>query len=136
MALNGTFLWEKHPDLYGKALNQISHLRSMYDAALDSCDVLVMPTTPFLANTHASPEDSVLTKISRSLGQTVNTCPFNATGHPALNLPVGFLPTRETPEIKLPVGMQIVAKHFEEGKIYQVASGWEAGYDWKKEMYT
>ncbi|KAJ3980340.1 hypothetical protein F5890DRAFT_1477805 [Lentinula detonsa] len=46
--------------------------------------VLVMPTTPYLATSHAAPDATVLAKISKGLGQTMNTCSFDVTGHPAL----------------------------------------------------
>ncbi len=38
---------------------------------------------------------------------TGNTFPFNTTGHPALTVPVGMVGG-------LPVGLMIVAKHFDE----------------------
>ncbi|KAJ3793654.1 hypothetical protein GGU11DRAFT_382919 [Lentinula aff. detonsa] len=48
-------------ELYGKV---------NYDEALDRFDVLVMPTTPYLATSHATPDATVLAKISKGLGQT------------------------------------------------------------------
>jgi Asp-tRNA(Asn)/Glu-tRNA(Gln) amidotransferase A subunit family amidase len=41
--------------------------------------------------------------------------PFNLTGHPALALPTGFTTKG------LPLGMQIVGKHWDETTIYRVA---------------
>ncbi len=46
-------------------------------------------------------------------------------------MPIGFLPGLEDEEIKLPVGMQIVAKMYGEGTIYRAAYAWEQAYDWR-----
>ena len=47
-----------------------------------------------------------------------NTCPFNITGHPALNITAGFAGD-------LPIGMQIVGRHFEDDVVLRVARAWE-----------
>ncbi|KAJ3784285.1 amidase signature enzyme [Lentinula aff. detonsa] len=156
MILNGTYLWDKHPELYGKAINQIRRLRATYNEALSRYNVLVMPTIPYLPTTHAPPEASVLEKVSRSLGQIFNTSPFNATGHPSLSMyvptpffakfiitpgscsrinicrPVGMLPAREDKNIQFPVGLQITGRHMDEMSIYKAAFAWEAKFDWKE----
>ncbi|KAF9058472.1 amidase signature enzyme [Rhodocollybia butyracea] len=130
--LNGAYLWDKHPELYGKAANQVQLLRRTYDEALSRFDVLVMPTTPYLPTTHASPEAGVLEKVSRSLGQTLNTCPFNITGHPSLSMPIGMLPSLDDSSIRFPVGLQITGKHFNEVAIYKAAFAWEERFEWRK----
>lgn len=43
-----------------------------------------------------------------------NTAPFDASGHPALSINAGFAG-------KLPVGMMIVGKQFDEVKVLDVA---------------
>ncbi|KIK70024.1 hypothetical protein GYMLUDRAFT_91000 [Collybiopsis luxurians FD-317 M1] len=132
IVLNGTYLWDKHPELYGKAVNQVRHLRNKYNEALLQYDLLVMPTTPYLPNTHAPPEAGVLEKISKSLGQTLNTCPFNLTGHPSLSMPIGMLSSLDDPNIHFPVGLQITGKHLDEASIYQAAFAWEEKFDWRQ----
>ncbi|KAJ3718459.1 putative amidase [Lentinula raphanica] len=112
MILNGTYLWDKHPELYGKAINQIRRLCAAYDEALSEYHVLVMPTIP-------------------SLGQIYNTSPFNTTGHPALSMPVGMLPAREDESLRFPVGLQIAGRHLDELSVYTVAYAWENKFDWK-----
>ncbi|ESK88952.1 amidase [Moniliophthora roreri MCA 2997] len=130
--LNGTYLWSAHPELYGKAMNQIHHLRAKYDEALAQFDVLALPTTPFLPNRHAPPSTGVLEKISKSVGQTLNTCPFNLSGHPALSMPIGMLSSLDDSSIRFPVSMQIVGKHLDESTIYKAAFSWEGRYNWKE----
>ncbi|THU99962.1 Glutamyl-tRNA amidotransferase subunit A [Dendrothele bispora CBS 962.96] len=132
MILNGMYLWDKHPELYGKATNQIHLLRAKYTEALSDVDILVMPTTPYLPNKHAAKEADVLEKISKSLGQTLNTCPFNVTGHPALSMPVGMLESLEEPSLKFPVGLQVVGKHLDELTVYKAALAWEDKFNWKE----
>lgn len=47
-----------------------------------------------------------------------NTAPFNLTGHPAASLPCGTVDG-------LPASLQLVAPHFDEEMLFQVASAWE-----------
>lgn len=68
-----------------------------------------------------------------------NTSPFNLTGHPALTIPCGFVAAHqddilsaEDVAIQLPVGLMIVGKMWEEGKVLQVGDAWEQAFDWKK----
>ncbi|KAJ4481057.1 amidase signature enzyme [Lentinula aciculospora] len=130
--LNGVYMQEYCPELYGKAINLIRLLREKYDKALDEFDVLVMPTTPYLATSHAALDATILAKITKGLGQTMNTCSFDVTGHPALSMPIGMLPSLDDASISLPVGLQIVSKHFHESKIYKAAFAWEDKHpNWK-----
>jgi aspartyl-tRNA(Asn)/glutamyl-tRNA(Gln) amidotransferase subunit A len=93
--------------------------------ALETVDLLVTPTTPIVAARigqetvrYGGAEESVLNAMIRC------TAPFNATGLPALSLPCGF--TRAG----LPVGLQLVARPFDEvtlvraGHAYEQATGW------------
>jgi Asp-tRNA(Asn)/Glu-tRNA(Gln) amidotransferase A subunit family amidase len=49
----------------------------------------------------------------------MRTIGFNVTGHPALALPIGVS------EAGLPIGMQIVGRHFEEAVICQLGDAYE-----------
>lgn len=109
-----------------KAVTHAQELRAAYDAALEKYDVLITPANPTVAPKHPSPETSVLEKHDLALGNTWNTCPFNLTGHPGLVFPVGW-GKAEDGEGKLPVGMQLVAKRWNEGRLFFAAAAWEAG---------
>jgi amidase len=61
-----------------------------------------------------------------------NTAPYNGIGHPALTTPVGFVPTKDNEKIKLPVGMQIVGRKFEDLTCLKVAAAWEKANGCKK----
>ncbi|KAI5917457.1 amidase signature domain-containing protein [Camillea tinctor] len=130
------YLWvqEKYgTKLHGRCMNILKSISDAYDAALKEVDVLVMPTLPFppprLAENGYAEGPLKFTK--RATGLIANTCPFNNSGHPAISLPVGFVPAREDPSVKLPVGMQIVGRKFADIDCLKVAAAWEKAYNWK-----
>ena len=130
--INGLYLRDKFPGLYGKAVNVGRRISDSYQEAFKTFDVIVMPTTPFVAPKHGS-KDSVLGSFEPTIGMTVNTAIFNVTGHPALSLPVGRAAAADDSSVLLPVGMQIVGGLWQEEKILRVASSWEINFDWRHE---
>lgn len=132
--INGLYLTDKFPGLYSKTMNIGRQIRDAFDRALRECDVLVMPTTPFVAPRHGH-RGTPRQCFEPTIGLTVNTAVFNVTGHPAITLPVGFAPAKEDPTVALPVGMQIVSGRWQEKKIFQVAHAWETAFDWRSCRY-
>lgn len=128
--LSGAFLGahrERFPlAARAKAVTHALELRAAYDAALERFDVLVTPANPTVGAKHPSAELGPLEKQELALGNTWNTCPFNLTGHPGLVIPVGWGKT-EDGEGRLPVGMQLVAKRWDEEGLFFAAAAWEAG---------
>jgi amidase len=53
------------------------------------------------------------------------------TGHPALTIPIGFVPAHEDPSVKLPAGMQIVGSKFNDIECLKVGAAWEGAFEWK-----
>jgi amidase len=110
--LNGAYAATAFPFLLAKATNLSRQLRAAYDAALDKYDVLLTPTLPYIATSHAPDDATPLDQIAKQVGLTSNTCQFNQTGHPALTLPCGLLEIQEGPlagsGVKLPVGLQLI----------------------------
>jgi amidase len=49
---------------------------------------------------------------------------------------VGFVPASDNPDIKLPAGLQIVGKRFEDLTTYKIAAAWEESKDWKKLVFA
>ncbi|TPX11775.1 uncharacterized protein E0L32_007512 [Thyridium curvatum] len=129
--MSGLYVWRNHPTLYGKAMNLYRRLRDEYDAVLREVDVLITPTTPYVANRHAAPDAGPLEQMNKSKGVAVNTVCFNASGHPAMSLPCGMLSAEDDDTILLPVGMQIVGELFQEEMIYRVGAAWEDAFDWR-----
>lgn len=109
---------------YAKAQNLARRLRAAYDAALASCDLLLMPTLPMRA-TPIPPADAPLELyIQRAFEMVPNTAPFDVTGHPAMSLPCAQ-------SEGLPIGMMLIGKHYSEDTIYRAAHAFEQGTDWR-----
>jgi amidase len=109
---------------YAKAQNLRRRLRAAYDAVLAGCDLLLMPTcvmkaTP-LPGRDAGPEEIT----QRSWEPIRNTSPFNVTGHPAISIPCGM-------EDERPIGLMLVARHWDEATIYRAAAAFERSGDWQ-----
>lgn len=129
--LSGEFAWQKYGTVYPKAVNIMRKLRDSYDNLLDSVDVIVMPTTLVPANRLPMADAPPMVQLEAAKGLTENTCQFNATGHPALAMPIGLVPAREDNGVMLPASMQIVGKWHDELTILRVAHAWEQSTNWK-----
>lgn len=128
--INGLYLQDKFPGLYGKTVNIGRKIRDAYEAAFKNYDVLIMPTTPVVAPRHGR-RDNVLKSFEPTIGMTTNTAVFNVTGHPAVSVPAGWAPAADDPNLQLPVGLQIVGGLWQEEKILRVAQAFEKGFDRK-----
>ncbi|BDG59200.1 amidase [Caldinitratiruptor microaerophilus] len=106
-----------HGRYYARAQNLRRALTAAYDEALRHVDLLVMPTTPQKAmRLNASPD--LAEYLTMALHMIHNTCPFDVSGHPAMNVPCGD-------SGGLPVGMMLVGRHFEEETILRAAHAFE-----------
>lgn len=133
--LNGLYAVQQFPLLLAKATNLSRQLRDAYDAALETYDILLTPTLPYVATSHAAPDAPPLEQIKKQVGLTSNTAPFNQSGHPVLALPIGMLEVLEGPgvedKVKLPVSLQIIGKWWDEMTVYEAAFAWERSNDWR-----
>lgn len=135
--LNGVYAQKHFPGLLGKATNLSRKLRDAYNDALGTCDVLMLPNLPYVANSHVDSSTRVkpIEHIAKQVGLTSNTAPFNQSGHPVLAMPTGMLEIEEGPlkgsGTKLPVGLQVVGRWYAEDMVYKVAYAWSEKYDWK-----
>lgn len=135
--LHANYLATKYPGLTAKAFTHVRQLRDAYEAAFKEggFDVIIAPVTPDVAIRHPHPDDGMLAKMRVGGGAMSNTCQFNLSGHPALSLPVGFLAVDDEEGkkqgIKMPVGMQIIGKLWDEMSTYKAALIWERAFDWK-----
>jgi amidase len=98
---------------YARAVNRARTVRAAYDAALRDHDVLIMPTTPQTARPLPDPSAGPMAAVQASIEMSSNACPFDITHHPALSVPCGDVDG-------LPVGLQVVGRHFDEAMIYRV----------------
>jgi amidase len=118
------FLRQHRGHYYAKAQNLSRGLRLAYDEALQGVDLLLMPTLPMVAQPIPAPGAPIGEIIARAFEMVGNTAPFDATGHPAMSVPCGLLGG-------LPVGLQLVSKHWDESTIYRAAAAFERAADWK-----
>ena len=103
-----------HSKYYAEAMNLRTELTAAYDELLAEYDVLAMPTAPQLPREYV-PDQDIHAFLDDAWGSLANTCPFNATGHPALSVPV-------SPVDGLPVGVMLVGEHFDDETVL------DAGY--------
>ncbi len=105
---------------YLKAQKVRALIKQDFDRIFEKYDVIVGPTMPTVAPKLGELDDPLAGYLA-----DIYTCPVNLAGLPAISIPCGFaeLPTTnyQLPTTKLPVGFQIIAKHFDESKLLQVA---------------
>jgi aspartyl-tRNA(Asn)/glutamyl-tRNA(Gln) amidotransferase subunit A len=92
---------------YNKALQAKALIKKAFDEAFEKYDVVIGPVAPTAA---LKAGESLSDPLKMYLGD-ICTVLINIVGVPAISVPCGF--TSE----KLPVGMQIIGKHFDEQTI-------------------
>jgi len=138
MYLKYLYVVERHGTLVNaKATNVIRKQTRAYDAAFSTVDALIMPTFPFTAARifHDGRDVGPLERLERVAGTVLNTAPFNATGHPALSLPVGFVPAPGDPKVRLPAALQIVGSQYGDLECLKIAAAWERSADWRERTF-
>jgi amidase len=111
---------------YYKAQNLRRRLRAEYDKVLADHDLLLMPTTRMMASKIPPPDAPYGDVMRHSWEMIGNTCPFNVSGHPAISIPCGL------GEGNRPIGLMLVAKHWQESTLYRAADAFEKAVDWQK----
>ena len=99
---------------YTKALKVRRLIRNDFDQAFARCDVILCPTT-------TGPAFKVGEKTGDPLTMYMNdvyTVTANLAGLPGINLPGGFA---EVDGKKLPVGIQLLGKAFDEARLLRIA---------------
>lgn len=110
---------------------QCLRLCAAYDEAFEHCDILITPAAPTPAMRHprvGHAGGSIMDKIGLAVGSTSNTCPFNVSGHPAMTVPCGLAGPQGS-DTKLPVGMQIVGRRFQDELVLQAAAIFHRGFN-------
>ena len=118
VVLLGQYMADKYYGrYYAKAQNIVPVLRAAYDNALKEVDILIMPTTPMKAM--PIPNNPTVGEFyGTALGMIQNTCPFDCTHHPAMNVPCAK-------SDGLPVGMMLIGRHFEDDVVLRAAHAFE-----------
>ncbi|MGM9928324.1 MAG: Asp-tRNA(Asn)/Glu-tRNA(Gln) amidotransferase subunit GatA [Bacillus sp. (in: firmicutes)] len=113
----GTFaLSSGYYDAYYKKAQQVRTLiKKDFEDVFENYDVIIGPTTPTPAFKIGEKTDDPLTMYAND----ILTIPVNLAGVPGLSLPCGLS------QQGLPLGLQIIGKHFDESTIYRVAHAFE-----------
>jgi aspartyl-tRNA(Asn)/glutamyl-tRNA(Gln) amidotransferase subunit A len=119
--LLGTFVLSAgYYDAYYEKAQRVRSLVSRdFARAFETVDALLLPTTPEPAfPIGAKAEDPLSMYLA-----DVFTVTANLAGVPALSFPAGFDPSG------LPIGMQLVGRHFEEATILRLAHAFQGATD-------
>lgn len=96
---------------YLKAQKVRTLVKTDFDQAFEQYDILISPTTPTTAFKLGENIDDPLAMYMSD----ICTVPINMAGIPAISIPIGF------DSSGLPIGLQIMAKHFNEPTLFRVA---------------
>jgi aspartyl-tRNA(Asn)/glutamyl-tRNA(Gln) amidotransferase subunit A len=120
----GTFaLSSGYYDAYYRKAQQVRTLITRdFERAFEKVDVILTPTSPTVAfRIGEKAEDPLQMYLS-----DIFTISINLAGVPAISVPCGF--TGED----LPVGLQIIGKHFDEGTVLRTAYAFEQSTEWHR----
>mgnify|MGYP003444530931 FL=1 len=106
---------------YKKAQQARTLIKQDYDKIFEQYDVIVGPTAPTAAFKIGENVDDPMTMYAND----ILTIPINLAGVPAISIPCGF-------DGDLPLGLQIIGKHFDEETIYRTAFAYEQATDFHK----
>jgi aspartyl-tRNA(Asn)/glutamyl-tRNA(Gln) amidotransferase subunit A len=102
---------------YLKAAKVRTLISQEFQNAFKKVDVIVGPTSPVLPFKIG---ERVNNPLQMYLADVL-TVPVNLAGLPGMSIPCGLVSG-------LPVGLQIIANHWEEGKIFRVAHAYEQNF--------
>lgn len=121
----GTFaLSSGYYDAYYKKAQKVRTLiKKDFEDVFEKYDVIIGPTTPTPAFKMGEIVDDPLTMYAND----ILTIPVNLAGVPGISVPCGF-------DNGLPLGLQIIGKHFDEATLYRVAHAFESATTYHKQM--
>jgi aspartyl-tRNA(Asn)/glutamyl-tRNA(Gln) amidotransferase subunit A len=107
---------------YLKAQRVRALIRKDFDDAFKHCDAIVTPTAPTTAfKLGEKTQDPLQMYLS-----DIYTISINLAGLPAISLPCGF------DGDGMPIGLQIIGKHFDETTILRIADVYEQATEWHR----
>ncbi|GAA0440605.1 MAG: Asp-tRNA(Asn)/Glu-tRNA(Gln) amidotransferase subunit GatA [Bacillota bacterium] len=121
----GTFaLSSGYYDAYYKKAQKVRTLiKNDFDKIFEDYDVVIGPTTPTPAFKVGEKVDDPLTMYAND----ILTIPVNLAGVPGISVPCGFS------DQGLPIGLQIIGKHFDENTVFRAAHAYEQATDHHKQ---
>jgi aspartyl-tRNA(Asn)/glutamyl-tRNA(Gln) amidotransferase subunit A len=112
---------------YLKAQQVRTLLRRDYDQAFERVDVVAMPTSPTPPFRLGEKTDDPLQMYLAD----IFTVSANLVGLPGISVPCGFA-EGPTPAARLPIGLQLTGRMFDEATLLRVAQAFEARTDWSR----
>ncbi|MBI5811044.1 MAG: Asp-tRNA(Asn)/Glu-tRNA(Gln) amidotransferase subunit GatA [Deltaproteobacteria bacterium] len=110
-------------DAYYKKASQVRALiKRDFDEAFKSCDVIATPTAPTAA---FKLNEKVADPLTMYLSD-IFTISCNLAGIPGISIPCGFT------KGGLPIGLQILGRHLDEGTVLKAAFAFEQATEWHK----
>jgi aspartyl-tRNA(Asn)/glutamyl-tRNA(Gln) amidotransferase subunit A len=106
---------------YTKALAVRQAIIAEYERVFGQDDLVLTPTMPFVAPRF---DDIARMRPLEIYQADFLTVPPNLTGMPHVSVPCGYLGD-------LPIGMQFVAPHWQEGRLLDVARRWEGAFPYR-----
>ncbi|MDR1796093.1 MAG: Asp-tRNA(Asn)/Glu-tRNA(Gln) amidotransferase subunit GatA [Clostridiales Family XIII bacterium] len=107
---------------YKKALQVRGLIRAAFDKALEGCDMILSPATPTVAfEIGGKIQDPIAMYLA-----DIYTTSVNLTGLPGLAAPCGF------GEGGLPVGMQLIGRAWEDGRLLSAVKAYQGATDFHK----
>jgi aspartyl-tRNA(Asn)/glutamyl-tRNA(Gln) amidotransferase subunit A len=107
---------------YRKAQQVRTLIKKDFEDAFKKVDVIVTPTSPTAAFKVGEKTDDPLQMYLSD----IFTISVNLAGVPGISIPCGVTSDN------LPIGLQLIGKHFDEEAILQVAYAYEQSTDWHK----
>jgi aspartyl-tRNA(Asn)/glutamyl-tRNA(Gln) amidotransferase subunit A len=108
---------------YLKAQKVRTLIQQEFIQAFEKYDALVTPISPTVPFKIGEKMDDPLQMYLTD----VCTLPINIAGVPAISIPAGFADG-------LPIGLQIIGKHFDEATILKIAHAFQQATDWHKQQ--
>lgn len=103
---------------YMKALQVRELIIQEYQRVFRDHDLLLTPAMPFTAPRFDAIDDMDILEVYKADYLTI---PPNISGMPHLSMPCGYAQG-------MPVGMQFVANHWQEGLLFDIAQRWEEAF--------
>jgi aspartyl-tRNA(Asn)/glutamyl-tRNA(Gln) amidotransferase subunit A len=107
---------------YKKAQQVRTLIKRDFEDAFRAVDIIVTPTSPTAAFKAGEKADDPLQMYLSD----IFTISVNLAGVPGISIPCGFTPDN------LPIGMQLIGRHFDEATILRAAYAYEQSTEWHR----
>ena len=118
-------------EAYEEMQKVVKQAREILATALNGIDMVICPASPLPTGTTDELSAQAILPAELVSFFMMYAAPFNYTGSPTVTMPCGY-----DSESNMPLGVQLVGHHHEEGKLIQAAYAYEQHTDWHKKHPT